>query len=58
MPPCAHTVTGSGADMTPPPGNVGHVGMAPEREKLMAMGLPDSVIDTIQSTRAASTERL
>ncbi len=44
--------------MAPSAGNLGPVGLAPEREKLMATGLPDNVIDTIQSTRAASTQGL
>ncbi len=44
--------------MAPSAGNLGTVGPAPEREKLLATGLPDNVIDRIQSARAASIQGL
>lgn len=51
-------VPGSGTNMASMARNLGSVSMAPERAKLMAIGLPTNVTDTIQSARAASTQGL
>lgn len=57
VPPCAQkfTVSGSGIIMAPAPRNLGSVGLAPNREKVMATGLPDREIDTIQSAKGIHT---
>ncbi|KAK7896412.1 hypothetical protein WMY93_021737 [Mugilogobius chulae] len=47
-------VTGRRGDLSRSPGPC-FVGLAPERLNLSSMGLPDNVIDTIQSARAIST---
>ncbi|KAK7905173.1 hypothetical protein WMY93_017780 [Mugilogobius chulae] len=48
-------VTGRRGDLSRSPGAPCFVGLAPERLNLSSMGLPDNVIDTIQSARAIST---
>ncbi len=53
-----YAVSSLRTDTVPSVRNLGPVSLVPEREKLMATGLPDNVIDTIQSTRAASTQGL
>lgn len=50
--------TGTGSNMASSTRTLEPVGLAPEREKLAAAGLPSNVIATIQSARAASTQGL
>ena len=47
--------TGTGRDMPPPARTPGSMGLARERLNLSSAGLPQNVIDTIQSARAQST---
>lgn len=49
------SVTSTGADIPPSSGTSGSMGLARERLNLNTLGLPHSVIDTIQSARAQST---
>ncbi len=51
-------VTSGGADFSPPPGTTQSLGLAREGLNLDALGLPQEVINTIQSTRAPSTHSL
>ncbi|XP_049927771.1 uncharacterized protein LOC126407128 [Epinephelus moara] len=51
-------VPGRGGDLPSPPRTGGTLGLARERLNLDAVGLPPSVIDTIQCARASSTRSL
>ncbi len=51
-------VIGAGRDLPPAPGPHGSLGLARERWNLNAVGLPEKVIDTIQSARAPSRRPL
>ncbi|XP_029968087.1 uncharacterized protein LOC115403361 [Salarias fasciatus] len=57
-PPQGHAVTGRGSSFSPTSGAPGSLGLAPEWCNLNTAGLPQNVIDTIQSARAASTRSL
>ena len=51
-------LTGGGGDIPPTPRAPGSMGLARERMNLSAGGLPQNVINTIQSARALSTRTL
>lgn len=53
-----HVVTGGGRNIPPTSRTSGSLGLARERLNLGTEGLPQSVIDTIQSARARSTRSL
>ncbi|XP_034065716.1 uncharacterized protein LOC117542252, partial [Gymnodraco acuticeps] len=53
-----HTVSGGGDDLSPTPRALGTMGLAREWYNLNTVGLPQKVINTIQSARASSTRSL
>ncbi|XP_029975893.1 uncharacterized protein LOC115409064 [Salarias fasciatus] len=57
-PPQGYAVTGRGSSFSPTSGAPGSLGLAPEWCNLNTAGLPQNVINTIQSARAASTRSL
>ncbi|XP_010773556.1 uncharacterized protein, partial [Notothenia coriiceps] len=53
-----HTVSGGGDDLSPTPGAHGPMDLAREWYNMSTVGLPQKVINTIQSARASSTRSL
>ena len=53
-----HTVSGRVDYFSPTPGTLGTMGLAREWYHLSTVGLPQKVINTIQSARASSTRSL
>ncbi len=51
-------LTSGGYDLSPPPGVMEAVGMAPEGARLIASGLSTEVVETILQSRAPSTRKL
>ncbi|XP_048011810.1 uncharacterized protein LOC125245326 [Megalobrama amblycephala] len=57
-PPHRSIISSERGDLSPPPGQGGSLGLARERTNLNALGLPPSVVATIQNARAVSTRSL
>ncbi len=51
-------LTSGGHDLSPPPGVMEAVGVAPEGARLIASGLSTEVVETILQSRAPSTRKL
>ncbi len=51
-------LTSGGYDLSPPPGVMEAVGVAPEGARLIASGLSTEVVETILQSRAPSTRKL